>query len=101
MTKTKQKTKTYDNKTKTYDDKTLTKKTGDNWHWIFERKKKSRNKLSFASNLYLERNADMPFLTFFFEGIKKTVHKLSNLSHSIQANLATTTHCSKVPTKLQ
>lgn len=32
MTKTKQKTKTYDNKTKTYDDKTLTKKTGDNWH---------------------------------------------------------------------
>jgi len=35
MTKTKQKMKTYDNKTKTYDDKTLTKKTGDNWHWIF------------------------------------------------------------------
>jgi len=32
MTKTKQKTKIYDNKTKTYDDKTLTKKTGDNWH---------------------------------------------------------------------
>jgi len=28
----------------------------------------------------------MPFLTFFLEGIKKKVHKLSNLSHSIQAN---------------